>query len=621
MLADNRHLDFDQSAGSACTYPGDPPPISCVNSENSKILESGILPGFGNKSSYGLNSRTGQPFTSGSRVFQGPTRSGFESLNLGITWAPFNQRRDDTRPTWTLGFDAKLDVFSDMRFDSANPGGNTAVGPGYHQFVWSTFVSKRFRYFDPYFGAWYTLPVRTNGSIYQEINGGNQTAVNPQQRAGLLAGFEQIAWENPRADQRVTVEFRGAPSNTSSAAARARCGSPSRARRSAPRRRPRPTAAPASTTTSATRASAPTRASPRRSSTRASAATWASTSRSASTCAFAASSACWSTSPTTSRTRARASTATATAASTRTPALRGQRPLPRRDRRAGTPLQGRGHAGLVVVPRRLDHVLEDMTDVGAPAPEVYRLSMEKLPLAVGRARRLALLELLVAATALVAVAELALRGSTAATDAALVVWGLAAVGFPYVLWRAGQRVRRRWNAFELSIGGDTLRCAARGAGRVIMRLDEIASIAEGAGGLVVRSSDPGVVVRIPRTVEGFVDVRARLAARRPIEGAKARSGGASRSWAPVSSRRRQPSCGAARPASRPASCFASSRPPSREPSTSGGIRACRAPRRSRRSWRSSWPPCCRSPAFPCWRHSAESGSSAGAPPATRTTSP
>jgi hypothetical protein len=30
-----------------------------------------------------------------------------------------------------------------------------------------------------------------------------------------------------------------------------------------------------------------------------------------------------------------------------------------------------------------------MTDVGAPAPEVYRLSMEKLPLAVGRARRFA----------------------------------------------------------------------------------------------------------------------------------------------------------------------------------------------------------------------------------------
>jgi hypothetical protein len=33
--------------------------------------------------------------------------------------------------------------------------------------------------------------------------------VGPQQRAGLVIGFEQIAWEVPAAFQRVTVEFRG----------------------------------------------------------------------------------------------------------------------------------------------------------------------------------------------------------------------------------------------------------------------------------------------------------------------------------------------------------------------------------------------------------------------------
>jgi hypothetical protein len=208
VLADNRHLDFDQSAGSACVYPGTTPGVTptCVNASNSTILRDGILPTNPN-GSYGSNAHTGAAFPAGSsRVFQGPTRSGFESLNLGITWAPFNQRRDDTRPTWTLSFDSKLDVFSDMRYDSSNPNANTAVGPGYHQFVWSTYISKRFRYFDPYFGAWYNLPVRTNGSIYQVV--ANETAVNPQQRAGLVAGFEQIAWENPRAEQRVTVEFR-----------------------------------------------------------------------------------------------------------------------------------------------------------------------------------------------------------------------------------------------------------------------------------------------------------------------------------------------------------------------------------------------------------------------------
>jgi hypothetical protein len=192
VLSDVRTLDFDQS-----------------DSGTSTLLRDGILPGFG-AASYGLDAEHGRPFTAPStNVFRGPVRRGFESLGLGITWAVFNQARDDTKPTWTLGFDAKLDLFRDMRFDPANPGANTAVGLGYHQLVWSTFVSKRFRHFDPYFGAWYMLPVRTNGSIYQELPGGNQTAVNPQQRAGVVAGFEQIAWEDRRGMRRVTIELRG----------------------------------------------------------------------------------------------------------------------------------------------------------------------------------------------------------------------------------------------------------------------------------------------------------------------------------------------------------------------------------------------------------------------------
>jgi hypothetical protein len=212
VLADDRSLSFDQSAGSGCVFPGQGPTPTCVDHSNSTILRDGILPssGGGNAgSTYGLNAGNGQRYTyPSSTVFQGPTRRGFESLGLGLTWAPFNQLRDDTRPTWTLSFDAKLDVFKDMRFDPSNPGANTATGPGYHEFIWSTWVSRRFRYFDPYFGAWYDLPVRTNGSLYQDIPNGNQTAVNPMQRAGAIVGVEQIAWENPRAQQRVTVEVR-----------------------------------------------------------------------------------------------------------------------------------------------------------------------------------------------------------------------------------------------------------------------------------------------------------------------------------------------------------------------------------------------------------------------------
>jgi hypothetical protein len=107
-----------------------------------------------------------------------------------------------------------------------------------------------------------------------------------------------------------------------------------------------------------------------------------------------------------------------------------------------------------------------------------------------------------------------------ATDASLVVLGLGIVFLPYALWQARLRVRRRWNAFELSIGPTNMRCAARGAGRVTLPLDGITSITEGSSGLVVHAAASSSRIHIPRTVEGFVDVRQRLAHRWPI-GARA----------------------------------------------------------------------------------------------------
>jgi hypothetical protein len=220
VLRDDRTLSFDQSArntSEGCHFPGEVDPMgqpyapTCVNASNSTVLADGILPGAG-KPQYGIDAvhpdRNGFSDPS-STVFRGPTRAGIEYLGLGLTWAPFNQARDDTKPTWTLGFDSRLDVGKDARFDPSDPGANTAVGLGYHQLVFSTAVSKRFRYFDPYFAAYYMLPIRSTNSPYQHYAQGSQTSVNPQQRASVMIGVEQIAWENPHAFQRVTVEVRG----------------------------------------------------------------------------------------------------------------------------------------------------------------------------------------------------------------------------------------------------------------------------------------------------------------------------------------------------------------------------------------------------------------------------
>jgi hypothetical protein len=218
VLGDDRRLEFDQSQGADCHYPGDVDAVTrqevaptCVDVTNSTILRDGILPvnRAANPNTYGIDAQhPGRSYAGEPTVFRGPTRRGIEYLGFGINWAAFNQARDDTKPTWTLGFDARLDVGKDMRFDPLAPSANTAVGLGYHQLLWSTMVSRRFRNFDPYFGLFYMLPVRTKGSPFQRYGTGGQTAVDPQQRAGVQIGVEQIAWEKPSAQQRVTVEVR-----------------------------------------------------------------------------------------------------------------------------------------------------------------------------------------------------------------------------------------------------------------------------------------------------------------------------------------------------------------------------------------------------------------------------
>jgi hypothetical protein len=157
-----------------------------------------------------------------------------------------------------------------------------------------------------------------------------------------------------------------------------------------------------------------------------------------------------------------------------------------------------------------------MADVGAAPPEVYRLSMEKLPFAVARARRRAVLETLVAVTALTALFRAITHTAASANDAALIVGLVTAVALPYFAWRAGRRVRRHWNAFELAIGFNSVRVAAKGAGRVIIPRAQVAEIIEETEGLVVRSSEAGVSVQVPRAVEGFADARRRLDAWRTI---------------------------------------------------------------------------------------------------------
>jgi hypothetical protein len=209
VIRDDRELDFDQSGGQSCVAAGALGTPSCVNQNNSTLLRDRILPGFG-QPTYGVDATAADAqFRSPSAtVFKGPRRGGLESLGVGFSWAAMNQGRDDTKPTWTLGIDGKFDVASTMRYDASRPTANSGVGLGYHQLVASTFVSKRFSTLDPYFGAYYMLPVPGSGSPFDKYGVGSQPYAAPQSRAGVQFGFEFIPWERPETNQRVTFEVR-----------------------------------------------------------------------------------------------------------------------------------------------------------------------------------------------------------------------------------------------------------------------------------------------------------------------------------------------------------------------------------------------------------------------------
>ncbi|HEX2573491.1 MAG TPA: hypothetical protein VH877_28335 [Polyangia bacterium] len=210
VLSDSRELRYDQSLGAGCVFPGDPNSApTCVNAGNSSTVADGILPASG------FDARAGGAAIPGgsSLVFRGPRRGGsgtdlLDTVNVGITWAVFNQKRDDTKPTWTLNFEAQISIGNLMRFDRANPDANHGVSEGLHRLVARTAISKRFRYFDPYIGFWYLFPTPRKDTLFLNY-GPAQQSQRAQQKAGTVFGVELIPLDLQRKSVKLALQFQG----------------------------------------------------------------------------------------------------------------------------------------------------------------------------------------------------------------------------------------------------------------------------------------------------------------------------------------------------------------------------------------------------------------------------
>jgi hypothetical protein len=210
ILNQTSSISFDQEAGDGCRFGNDANP-NCVNAMNSTTIRDGILPAGG------FDAQRSGATLGGNRVFNSPVRGAngggsagdsFDVFIVGLSWAPVNQRRDDTKPTWTLSIEGAFSIGNIMKFDRARPGDNHAVSEGVHRIFARTAISKRYRYFDPYIGFWYMYPIARDDSLFKDY-GPAQKTKNPQQMGGTVFGVEMIPYEKPSDAYKFAIDLTG----------------------------------------------------------------------------------------------------------------------------------------------------------------------------------------------------------------------------------------------------------------------------------------------------------------------------------------------------------------------------------------------------------------------------
>lgn len=202
VVGDDRELTFAQNGGASC---GVPRTTNCVTPNNSTSVRDGFLNGQAMAADQVLVA--GSSGAPGGRLL--PTRKGVDQLYWGITWAPFSQARDDTKPTWLLGFEMRAAIGKSMAYDPTNPTANTSVGHGVHQYHFWSAVSRRFRWIDVWTSFHYLLPVAKRSSLHghTDFSGSGQERSNPQQRGYVDFGMEIVPWERPRESDKFTIEL------------------------------------------------------------------------------------------------------------------------------------------------------------------------------------------------------------------------------------------------------------------------------------------------------------------------------------------------------------------------------------------------------------------------------
>ena len=199
VLADERTLELDQR-DTPCDFDG--ADATCVNRTTSTTFVDGILTGTGFD---GQNGGAGFD-TDDPTVFRGPTRRGVDQVHLGLTYAPMNQARDATKPTWKLGAEARIAVGKIATISAADLDGSTGVGRGIHEIRLWTSMARRMGWAEPYVEVWWQAPLAVkDGSPFTDPGFGARSTM-PQQQGGMVFGFEGYAVDQGDEGARLSLE-------------------------------------------------------------------------------------------------------------------------------------------------------------------------------------------------------------------------------------------------------------------------------------------------------------------------------------------------------------------------------------------------------------------------------
>lgn len=152
---------------------------------------------------------------------------GIGNLQFGLKYAFFDQKKDDTKPTWIVGLEYEAPTAERLDPSQATASDNRGkVGDRVHKYTLYTAFSRVMGLAEPYFQFHYTIPVNgpqwysncdhpdaallgTPGNCGTGPWTRSETGMDEPITTGVMMGTELTPYYKPELHQRVTVDVRG----------------------------------------------------------------------------------------------------------------------------------------------------------------------------------------------------------------------------------------------------------------------------------------------------------------------------------------------------------------------------------------------------------------------------